>query len=150
MIILEITQLTFNKVQDANAATGYSEIEFTDPSSGQIIKTIEFNSVKLAQSLVDIDEIPILGIGKLSDFNSINIDTIQYKNKEKGIIIARVEQKWLAPAGELMVFDLKELATDNKVEVLIFSKDLLDSGVNFNRNVKNVNRLMKELKNTLS
>ncbi|QMU64207.1 MAG: hypothetical protein GKR88_07840 [Flavobacteriaceae bacterium] len=75
---------------------------------------------------------------------------IQYKNKEKGIIIARVEQKWLAPAGELMVFDLKELATDNKVEVLIFSKDLLDSGVNFNRNVKNVNRLMKELKNTLS
>jgi hypothetical protein len=74
---LEITQLTFNKVQDANAATGYSEIEFTDPSSGQIIKTIEFNSVKLAQSLVDIDEIPILGIGKLSDFNSITIDTIQ-------------------------------------------------------------------------
>jgi hypothetical protein len=74
---LEITQLTFNKVQDANAATGYSEIEFTDPSSGQIIKTIEFNSVKLAQSLVDIDEIPILGIGKLSDFNSIAIDTIQ-------------------------------------------------------------------------
>ena len=74
---LEITQLTFNKVQDANAATGYSEIEFTDPSSGQIIKTIEFNSVKLAQSLVDIDEIPILGIAKLSDFNSITIDTIQ-------------------------------------------------------------------------
>ena len=74
---LEITQLTFNKVQDVNAATGYSEIEFTDPSSGQIIKTIEFNSIKLAQSLVDIDEIPILGIGKLSDFNSITIDRIQ-------------------------------------------------------------------------
>jgi hypothetical protein len=74
---LEIIQLTFNKVQDINAATGYSEIEFTDPSSGQIIKTIEFNSTKLAQSLVDIDEIPILGIGKLSDFNSITIDTIQ-------------------------------------------------------------------------
>lgn len=74
---LEVTQLTFNKVQDVNAATGYSEIEFTDPSSGQIIKTIEFNSIKLAQTLVDVDEIPILGIGKLSDFNSITIDTIQ-------------------------------------------------------------------------
>ena len=74
---LEVTQLTFNKVQNVNAATGYSEIEFTDPSSGQIIKTIEFNSIKLAQTLVDVDEIPILGIGKLSDFNSITIDTIQ-------------------------------------------------------------------------
>ena len=74
---LEVKQLTFNKVADTNAATGFSDIEFTDASSGQIIKTIEYNSIKLAQTLADIDEIPILGIGKLSDFNSIVIDTIQ-------------------------------------------------------------------------
>ena len=74
---------------------------------------------------------------------------IQYENKEKNIIIARIEQKWLAPAGELVIFDLIELEV-NKVEVFIFSKDLLDSGVNFNRNVKNVNRLSKKLKNTFN
>ncbi len=74
---------------------------------------------------------------------------IQYENKEKGIIMARIEQKWLAPAGELIIFDLKELAT-NKVEVFIFSKDLLDSAINFNRNVKNVNRLLKVLENAFN
>ena len=73
---------------------------------------------------------------------------VQYENREKNIVIARVEQMWLAPAGQLLLFDLKEI-TVNKVEILIFSKDLIDSGMNFNRNVKNVNRLLKEIRNAL-
>ena len=74
---IEITQLTFNTVTDANSNTGFGAGEVTDASSGQIAKTIAYASEKRIQSLSAEDEIPITGIGKLSDFNTININTVQ-------------------------------------------------------------------------
>jgi len=97
----------------------------------------------------------IVNVSMLDAFNGIKkilkkqFYPIQFENKEKNIIIARIEQKWLAPAGELIVFDLKEIET-NKIEILIFSKDLLNSGVNFNRNVKNVEKFIQEINNQLT
>ena len=72
---LEITQLTFNKVYDSDSYYGFGEV--TDASSGQIIKTIAFNTEKRIQALSSGNEIPIVGIGKLSDFDSVKINTIQ-------------------------------------------------------------------------
>ncbi len=74
---LEITQLTFNKVGDSNTLTKFADSEITDSSSGQIAKTIAFNSEKRIQTLSNDDELPITGIGKLSDFSSITINTVQ-------------------------------------------------------------------------
>jgi len=72
---LEITQLTFNRVHDRDSYYGFGEI--TDASSGQIIKTIAFNTEKRIQALSSGGELPIVGIGKLSDFDSVKINTIQ-------------------------------------------------------------------------
>ena len=74
---LEITQLTFNKVHDSDSYYGYGDAEITDSSSGQVAKTITFNTEKRAQLLSSGDELPITGIGKLSNFNSVKINTIQ-------------------------------------------------------------------------
>lgn len=82
---IEITQLTFNTVADANSNTGFGAAEVTDASSGQIAKTIAFNSEKRIQSLSAEDEIPITGIGKLSDFSSININTVQEYSRSSSL-----------------------------------------------------------------
>ena len=42
-----------------------------------IAKTISFDTEKRIQALSSGDEISIVGIGKLSDFDSIKINTIQ-------------------------------------------------------------------------
>lgn len=65
---------------------------------------------------------------------------IQYENEEKYFIVAKIEQIWLAPSGELIIIDLKYIE-DDMTEIVILSKDLVDTGMNFNRNVKNVNRM---------
>ena len=82
---VEITQLTFNTVADANSNTGFGAAEVTDASSGQIAKTIAFNSEKRIQSLSAEDEIPITGIGKLTDFSSININTVQEYSRSSSL-----------------------------------------------------------------
>jgi hypothetical protein len=82
---IEVTQLTFNSVSDANSNTGFGAAEVTDPSSGQIAKTIAYNSEKRIQSLSAEDEIPITGIGKLSDFSSININTVQEYSRSSSL-----------------------------------------------------------------
>ena len=82
---VEVTQLTFNSVADVNSNTGYGAAEVTDPSSGQIAKTIAYNSEKRIQSLSAEDEIPITGIGKLSDFSSININTVQEYSRSSSL-----------------------------------------------------------------
>jgi len=82
---VEVTQLTFNSVADANSNTGFGEAEVTDASSGQIAKTIAYNSEKRIQSLSAEDEIPITGIGKLSDFSSININTVQEYSRSSSL-----------------------------------------------------------------
>ena len=74
---IEVTQLTFNEVADANSNTGYGAAEVTDASSGQIAETILYNTEKRIQSLSSEEEISITGIGKLSDFSSITINTVQ-------------------------------------------------------------------------
>ena len=82
---IEVTQLTFNTVADANSNTGFADAEVTDPSSGQIAKTIAYASEKRIQSLSAEDEIPITGIGKLSDFSSININTVQEYSRSSSL-----------------------------------------------------------------
>ena len=82
---IEVTQLTFNSVADANSNTGFGVAEVTDPSSGQIAKTIAYNSEKRIQLLSAEDEIPITGIGKLSDFSSININTVQEYSRSSSL-----------------------------------------------------------------
>ena len=82
---VEVTQLTFNTVADANSNTGFGAAEVTDASSGQIAKTIAFNSEKRIQSLSAEDEIPITGIGKLTDFSSININTVQEYSRSSSL-----------------------------------------------------------------
>ena len=82
---VEVTQLTFNSVADANSNTGFADAEVTDPSSGQIAKTIAYASEKRIQSLSAEGEIPITGIGKLSDFSSININTVQEYSRSSSL-----------------------------------------------------------------
>lgn len=73
---------------------------------------------------------------------------IQYENLSKCFIVAKIEQIWWAPAGELIIIDIKEVEK-GKTEVLLFSKDFPDVGMNFNRNVKNVERLIHEINITI-
>lgn len=80
---LEITQLTFNKVHDSDSYYGFGEV--TDASSGQIAKTISFDTKKRIQALSSGDEISIVGIGKLSDFASIKINTIQEYKRSSSV-----------------------------------------------------------------
>ena len=80
---LEITQLTFNKVHDSDSYYGFGEV--TDASSGQIAKTISFDTEKRIQALSSGDEISIVGIGKLSDFDSIKINTIQEYKRSSSV-----------------------------------------------------------------
>ena len=82
---LEITQLTFNKVYDSDSYYGFGDAEITDSSSGQIAKTIIFNTEKRAQLLSSGDELPITGIGKLSNFNSVKINTIQEYKRSSSV-----------------------------------------------------------------
>jgi len=82
---VEVTQLTFNTVSDTNSNTGFGDAEVTDPSSGQIAKTIAYNAEKRIQILSAEDEIPITGIGKLSDFSSININTVQEYSRSSSL-----------------------------------------------------------------
>ena len=82
---VEVTQLTFNSVSDANSNTGFGAAEVTDASSGQIAKTIAFNSEKRIQTLSAEDEIPITGIGKLSDFSSISVNTVQEYSRSSSL-----------------------------------------------------------------
>ena len=82
---IEITQLTFNSVSDANSNTGFGAAEVTDASSGQIAKTITYNAEKRIQTLSSEDEIPITGIGKLSDFSSINVNTVQEYSRSSSL-----------------------------------------------------------------
>ena len=82
---IEITQLTFNSVSDANSNTGFGAAEVTDASSGQIAKTIAYNAEKRIQSLSSEDEIPITGIGKLSDFSSISVNTVQEYSRSSSL-----------------------------------------------------------------
>ena len=82
---VEVTQLTFNTVVDANSNTGYGAAEVTDPSSGQIAKTIAYNTEKRAQLLSSGNELPITGIGKLSDFSSVTINTIQEYQRSSSV-----------------------------------------------------------------
>ena len=83
---LEVTQLTFNTVANSSSQTGFADSEVTDASSGQIAKQIAFNSEKRIQLLSSEDEIPITGIGKLSDFSSININTVQEYTRSSSIV----------------------------------------------------------------
>ena len=73
---------------------------------------------------------------------------IQYENLSKCFVVAKIEQIWGAPAGELIIIDIKEVEKD-KTEVLLFSKDFPDVGMNFNRNVKNVERLIHKINITI-
>ena len=82
---IEVSQLTFNSVSDINSNTGFGDAEVTDPSSGQIAKTIAYNAEKRIQILSAEDEIPITGIGKLSDFSSININTVQEYSRSSSL-----------------------------------------------------------------
>ncbi len=82
---IEITQLTFNKVHDSDTYYGYGDAEVTDSSSGQIAKTIAFNTEKRSQLLSSGDELPITGIGKLSDFNSVKINTVQEYKRSSSV-----------------------------------------------------------------
>lgn len=66
---------------------------------------------------------------------------IQYENENT--IIAKNENAVFAPAGELIIFDI--IVEENaNTKLLFFSKDLITVGNNFNRNVKNVDRLIEE------
>ena len=82
---VEVTQLTFNSVSDTNSNTGFGAAEVTDASSGQIAKTIAYNAEKRIQTLSSEDEIPITGIGKLSDFSSISVNTVQEYSRSSSL-----------------------------------------------------------------
>jgi len=82
---VEVTQLSFNSVSDTNSNTGFGAAEVTDASSGQIAKTIAYNAEKRIQALSAEDEIPITGIGKLSDFSSISVNTIQEYSRSSSL-----------------------------------------------------------------
>ena len=82
---VEVTQLTFNSVSDTNSNTGFGAAEVTDASSGQIAKTIAYNAEKRIQTLSSEDEIPITGIGKLSDFSSITVNTVQEYSRSSSL-----------------------------------------------------------------
>ena len=82
---IEITQLTFNRVHDRDTYYGFSESEVIDSSSGQIAKTIAFNTEKRVQLLSSGGELPITGIGKLSDFDSVKINTVQEYKRSSSV-----------------------------------------------------------------
>lgn len=74
---------------------------------------------------------------------------IQYSNKEKTFIVAKNVSANFGPAGVIVIIDVQDVG-DNKIKISIISTDLTDVTVNFNRNVKNVNRLINEVKNELN
>jgi len=74
---------------------------------------------------------------------------MQYSNKEKAFIVAKNVSADFGPAGVIVIVDIKN-EDSNRVKISITSTDLTDVTWNFNRNVKNVNRLIDEVANELN
>ncbi|GAA0739198.1 hypothetical protein [Gaetbulibacter jejuensis] len=69
---------------------------------------------------------------------------VQYINEEKTFLVAKNVSANFGPAGVIIIIDAENEDPD-KTKLIITSTNLTDVTVNFNRNVKTVNKLIKKL-----